>query len=46
MEIRGEVIITIELSQSSSEPFELIISLMDVTAECKLQQTVSSINYN
>ena len=32
MENRYEVIIAIELSQSSSEPFDVMISLMNVTA--------------
>ena len=33
MEDGGEVMIMIELSQPSSEPFEVMISLMDATAE-------------
>ena len=33
MEGRGEVMIIIVLSQPSSEPFEVMISLMDVTAK-------------
>ena len=33
MEDGGEVMIVIELSQPSSKPFEVIISLMNVTAE-------------
>ena len=32
MENGGEVMIVIELSQPSSEPFDVMISLMDVTA--------------
>ena len=33
MENRYEVMIVIELSQPSSEPFDVMISLMNVTAE-------------
>ena len=33
MEDGGEVMIMIELSQPSSEPFEVMISLMDATAK-------------
>ena len=33
MENEDEVIIMIELSQLSSEPFEVMISIMDTTAE-------------
>ena len=32
MEDGGEVMLMIELSQPSSEPFDVMISLMDVTA--------------
>ena len=32
MEDRGEVEVTIELSKTTSKPFEVIISLMDDTA--------------
>ena len=32
MEDGGEVMIMIELSQPSSEPFDVMINLMDVTA--------------
>ena len=35
MEDEDEVIIVIELSQPSSEPFDVMISLMNVTAEGK-----------
>ena len=35
MEDEGEVMITIELSQPSSEPFDVMISPMDVTAACE-----------
>ena len=34
MEDRGEVTITVELSQPSSQPFQVVITLMDVTANC------------
>ena len=38
MEDGGEVMIVIELSQPSSKPFDVIISLMDITTEsCYLQ---------
>ena len=40
MESRTEVTVVIELSQSSSEPFEVMISLMDATAECKWHKSV------
>ena len=35
MEDEDEVMIVIELSQPSSEPFKMMISLMNVTAEGK-----------
>ena len=35
MEDRGEVTIMVELSRQSSQPFQVMISLMDVTANCK-----------
>ena len=35
IEGRGEVMIVIELNQRSSQRFEVIISLMDITAECE-----------
>ena len=35
MEDRGEVTIELELSKSSSKPFEVMISVMDVTVNCK-----------
>ena len=35
MEDGGEVMIVIELSQPSSKPFDIMISLMDVTATCE-----------
>ena len=34
MEDRGEVIITIELSQPSPKSFDIVIGLLNVTAEC------------
>ena len=40
MESRTEVTVVIELSQSSSKPFEVMLSLMDVTAECKWHKSV------
>ena len=33
MEDRGEVTITVELSQPSSQPFQVVITLMDVTTK-------------
>ena len=33
--LRGEVMIVIELSQPSSEPFDVMISLINVTAACE-----------
>ena len=35
MEDGGEAMIVIELSQPSSKPFDVMISLMDVTAACE-----------
>ena len=35
MEGRDEVMIVIELSQPSSKPFKVMITVMDVTAECE-----------
>ena len=35
MEDRGEVTIEMELSKSSSKPFEVMITVMDVTANSK-----------
>ena len=35
MESRGEVMVLIELNRPSSQAFEVILSLMDITAECK-----------
>ena len=35
MEDRGEVMIMIDMNRTSSKPFEVIIGLIDVTAECK-----------
>ena len=44
MEDGGEVMIVIELSQPSSEPFDVMISLTDITAEsCYLQYVCLSI---
>ena len=44
MEDGGEVMIVIELSQPSSEPFDMMISLMDITAKsCYLQYVCLSI---
>ena len=35
IEGRGEMMIVIELNQRSSQRFEVIIGLMDITAKCK-----------
>ena len=35
IEGRGKVMIGIELNQRSSQRFEVMITLMDITAECK-----------
>ena len=35
MEDKGEEMIMIELSQPSPEPFEVMITIMDVTAKCE-----------
>ena len=35
MEDTGEVTIEIKLSKSSSKPFEVMISIMDVSVNCK-----------
>ena len=35
MEDKGEEMIMIELSQPSSEPFEVMVTIMDVTAKCE-----------
>ena len=44
MEDGGEVMIVIELSQPSSEPFDVMISSVDITAEsCYLQYVCLSI---
>ena len=44
MEDGGEVMIVIELSQPSSEPFDVMINLMNITAEsCYLQYVCLSI---
>ena len=32
---RADVTVVIELTQPSSEPFQVMISLMDATAKCK-----------
>ena len=42
MEDRGEVTIDMELSKSSFKPFEVMITIMNVTANCKC----TLINYN
>ena len=48
MEDGGEVLTVIELSQPSSKPFDVMISLMNVTAECEynnLFTTYIKLNY-
>ena len=35
MENRSEVNVIVQLSRSSSKPFDVTINLMDITAECK-----------
>ena len=42
MEDRGEVTIDMELSKSSFKPFEVMITVMNVNANCKC----TLINYN
>ena len=44
MEDGGEVMIVIELSQPSSKPFDVMISLMNVTAECEYNKTINYIH--
>ena len=45
MEDRGEVTVMIDMNQPSSQPFQVMISLMDVTANCKYR-IILAILYN
>ena len=41
MEDGGEVMIVIELSQPSSKPFDVMVSLMNVTAKCEYNKLLT-----